>query len=64
MCFGQGILELEFERGDLAMFCFIITQNLVLKTLTHISYLILYFSLNSLKNMFYSNIGFSFQLKN
>ena len=64
MCFGQGILEFEFERGDLAMFCFSITQNLVLKTLTHISYLILYFSLNSLKNVFYSNIGFSFQLKN
>ena len=64
MCFGQGILELEFERGDLAMFCFSSTQNLVFKTLTHISYLSLYFSLNSLKNVFYSNIGFSFQLKN
>ena len=63
MCFGQGILELEFERGDLAMFCFSSTQNLVFKTLTY-SCLILYFSLNSLKIVFDSNIGFSFQLKN
>ena len=46
------------------MFCFSSTQNLVFKTLTHISCLIFYFSLNSLKNVFDSNIGFSFQLKN
>ena len=41
MSYGQGNLESEFKKEDLAMLRFSITQNLVLKTLTHISYPIL-----------------------